>query len=997
MSSHVSRHWRVATAVVLTALGVSVHSMPREQAIQETQRLNQQALELYEQGHYEEATVLAQRAVAVSEAELGLQRPETASSLDTLAQLYRATGDYVRAEQLFERALVIRRKTLGAAHPTTADSLYHLAILYYTTGAYARSVSLHQQALAIRERVLSPEHPSIGESVNGLGNVYLATGAYAKAEPLYRRAVAIRQKALGPQHPKTAGSLSNLANLYRLTGAYAKAEPLHLQALTILEKAFGPEHPAIGDALCNLAIVYYETGAYAKAEPRYQRALAIFQKAFGPEHPRTADTLNNLANLYSKNGAYAKAEPLHQQALAISEKVSPEHPRTAAALNNLANLYSATSAYDKAEALQQRALAIYEKALGPEHPYAASSLNNLASVYTRIGNYAKAEQLNRQALAIFETTLGPEHPYTASSLGKLADMYSASGAYAKAEPLYQRAQVIQSKNSERFLLTGSESRKQAYLEEIAQNTHRDVSFSVAVRSRASIALGLTSVLQYKGRLLDEISGSVARLRQSVKPADRDLFDRLAQVATQLSGLTYQGVDESASRFRQRLAELSQRQEELESDLAKRSMAFRQQVTPVTLDAVSRAIPSGAVLVEWFRYQPFDPKATGARAPQLPPRYVAYVLRPNDTASLVEVGEAQEIETSVREFLETVKDPTRQDFKERALAVSDKIIGPLRAHLKGAERVLVSPDGVLNLVPMAALLDENGEYLLQRFEITYLTSGRDVLRMASQSRAQNGPIIIADPDYGAPAQLITAAVRPQEEQRAAEPDRSGILFKPLANTALEAQAIQGLLKLDDSRVMMRLEATESNLKRLHGPRILHVASHGFFLSDQDLTAGFGTRAGLAMHSGENPLLRAGVALAGANRRRSGPREDGILTALEAAQLDLHGTELVVLSACESGVGEVQNGEGVYGLRRALFIAGAQTQVTSLWKISDRSTGTMMVDYYQRLLKGQGRSAALRDAQQQMRARPGRSHPYYWAGFVPIGDWAPLKLNQNVAAR
>jgi CHAT domain-containing protein len=141
-------------------------------------------------------------------------------------------------------------------------------------------------------------------------------------------------------------------------------------------------------------------------------------------------------------------------------------------------------------------------------------------------------------------------------------------------------------------------------------------------------------------------------------------------------------------------------------------------------------------------------------------------------------------------------------------------------------------------------------------------------------------------------------------------------------------------------------------------------------------------------GENPLLRSGIALAGANQRRSGTSDDGILTALEAAQLDLSGTELVVLSACESGIGEVQNGEGVYGLRRALSLAGAQTQITSLWKVSDEVTRTLVVDYYKRLLRGSGRSAALRDAQRAMLADAAFSHPYYWASLVPIGNWAAL---------
>jgi CHAT domain-containing protein len=173
--------------------------------------------------------------------------------------------------------------------------------------------------------------------------------------------------------------------------------------------------------------------------------------------------------------------------------------------------------------------------------------------------------------------------------------------------------------------------------------------------------------------------------------------------------------------------------------------------------------------------------------------------------------------------------------------------------------------------------------------------------------------------------------------------------------------------------------------------LHIASHGFFLRDQQLTeetARWLKDGSMPMSLGENPLLRSGIALAGANERRSGDADDGILTALEVAQLDLDGTELVVLSACDTAVGEVQNGEGVYGLRRALALAGAQTQITSLWKVSDAATRTLMVDYYRRLLKGEGRSAALRQAQRSMLADSALAHPYYWASLVPIGNWSPL---------
>ena len=251
--------------------------------------------------------------------------------------------------------------------------------------------------------------------------------------------------------------------------------------------------------------------------------------------------------------------------------------------------------------------------------------------------------------------------------------------------------------------------------------------------------------------------------------------------------------------------------------------------------------------------------------------------------------------------------------------------------------------------------------------------------------------MADPAYG---QSASGPPPDIGSYRSSDLDRSGLVFTPLAGTAAEAKALQGLLKLDAQEVLTGADATEEKLKGLHGPRILHVATHGFFLSDQQVAAAALRPVSFSAETpplplGENPLLRSGLALAGANARRSGESDDGILTAAEAAQLDLRGTQLVVLSACETGLGQVEEGEGVYGLRRALVLAGAQAQLVSLWKVADAQTQGLMVDYYQRLLKGEGRSAALREAQKAMMANPATQHPYYWAAFVPIGSWTPIE--------
>jgi CHAT domain-containing protein/tetratricopeptide (TPR) repeat protein len=989
---------------------------------------------LYIQGQYQDALPIAKQAFEVREEILGPLSPDSIDALYEMAQLTYALGDYVQAEQLYLRTLEARDRVLGRYHPDVAAVLTRLGNLYAFTGSYEKSEELHKRALNICEKMLGPGHPETARVLNNLGSFYSRTGSYAKAEAFIRRSLAIREKALGPDHIDTTDSLYNLAVLRSDVADYDQAEVLFSRTLAIRERLLGLEHAKTGLVLRNLGQLYRTIGNYEQAEWALKRGLTIAEKSDGIEHQNTAAALDKLAVIYMETGAYKEAEPLFERALTIFEKnMGPQHIRTAGVLINAAVLYHLMGEFTRAELLYQRVIAIYEKAPRVNQALHALTLTNLAELYVDMGAYAKAEPLYLKGLSIREKLFGADNLSTSASLYFLANLYAITGSYEKAEKLHRRALAIrkqaqlespsviestnalaslrwrrgdtvgaarlfaqarenQAKHSARVLSYGPESRRRSYLQTRNKDIFKHISFSLAAPSRDSIALGLVDVLQYKGRVLDVSSDNIARLRRSVHAKDRAVFQRLSDIATQFSNLTYQESYESNLAYKRRLDELSQQKEILESTLARHSSEFRRQVAPVTIQSVQRNIPTDAALVEWFRYTPFDPHVVGSQWGQ--PRYVAFLLKSSGDSEVVDIGDAQTIDGLVGEFLATVSDANRADIKIPATALSAKIIWPVLARLKEARHLLVSPDGALNRLPMAALLGNTGEYLAKDIEISYLTSGRDLMRVASAEAGRGGRIVVADPDYGKYPRSFTQTESATWAQRSVDLDRGGLVFRPLNGTALEAQALKTLMNLPDSNILMRQDATEARLKSLHGPNVLHVASHGFFLSDQDLAS---QRAGNRFKPGaapdrENPLLRSGIALTGANLRQSPPNDDGILTALEVAQLDLHGTELVVLSACETGLGEVQNGEGVYGLRRALVLAGAQTQITSLWKVSDESTRRLIVDYYDRLSKGEGRSAALQSAQKTMLATADYSHPYYWASFIAIGNWKPLTKPQ-----
>lgn len=773
------------------------------------------------------------------------------------------------------------------------------------------------------------------------------------------------------------------------------------RVLSIAEKELPPTHRELAQSLNNLAAVSQVRGNYWRAEQYLRRALAINEQVLEPEHPDLAAALNNLATLYYAMKEYDRAEPLLRRVLAIYEKVwGLEHRDVATILNNLAVLYAATGDHSRAERLHQRALKIRRKVLPPPHPDLAQSLNNLAMLYETTREYDRALPLLREAVLLHEQGLGSEHLDVATSLHNLALLYRAKGDVGQAIPLLTRATDIRERHITLFLATGSEEQKRAYMAMLSGDTDAAVSLHVqaAPHDPQALRLALTTVLRRKGRVLDAMADAVSAVRRHLSPQDRVLLDQLTSIRSQFATLVLDGPGAvGAAQQRQLLIQLTERAQELEEAICARSTEFRVQTQPVALEHVQAAIPQDAALVELVAYRPYEPKERKQKERWGRPRYVAYLLRRQGEPLWVDLGEAQVIDRKVTQLRRALSDPNRQEIKKLARALDEELLRPLRQLLGETRTVFLSPDGALHLLPFGALVDEQDRYLLETFTFIYLTTGRDLLWLGGRPPAQGTPVIVANPAFGEAAEIQSArsagiALRP-EPRRTVE--LAGMQFTPLPGTAAEARALEKVFP--QATVLTGAEATETALKGLHRPSFLHIATHGFFLEDKremSLSPGGevelrlpGYRQSQDMVGVKNPLLRSGLAFTGANRRQEGA-EDGLLTALEAAGLDLWGTQLVVLSACETGVGDVQNREGVYGLRRAMVMAGAESQVMSLWKVGDEATRDLMVAYYKRLLNGEGRAEGLRQAQLAMLWSKKHSHPFYWAGFIMSGDWRPV---------
>ncbi|MBS1812931.1 MAG: tetratricopeptide repeat protein [Acidobacteria bacterium] len=1022
----------------------------------EARKLASEALLLELQGKYDEALPLAEKVFTLREKVLGAEHPEVGAALNFLAGVHFDKGEFKIAEPQYLRALAIREKAFGKVHLDVAESVNDLAVTYLNLGESDRALPLYQRALEIYQKLLGPDDPQIANALSNLAGPYQRKGDYVQTEALFRRALAIREKHFGADHIEIAESLGHLATLYRDTGEYAKAEPLHLRTLAIREKVLGTEHPDVAESLNNLALLYNEMGDYAKAEPLYQRAIDIREKSLGPDHPFLATTLSNLAALHWDKGDWLKVEPLQLRAIAIKEKAfGKEHPDLARSLNILAGFYRDTGNYAESEKLHQRALEMRENLLG-EHHETALSLFSFARLYQLQGKSEQAEKLYQRSLAILEKTVGGEHPFVIQALNGLATLYSTQGKYTEAEALYNRALKVEERtlnadapdiarslsslasvarargnnaqavaqlsraleiseqNLNRNLLFGSERQKESYLNLFADDLNNAVAFHTQAAPQDVLALDLamTTLLRRKGRALDAMTDAVATLRRRARTQDQAKFDQLSELRSRLATLTLRGAEAlPLTTYRAKLKELEDQAEKLEIELSSRSAEFRTQTQAITRAAIQAAIPKGSALVEFVRYEsvsrertlppilknnPTNSAAGGAKGSEKTrsigqARYAVYVLTPQGNPKWADLGDAGAIEQAIANWRQALRDPQRTDSKRLVRGLAYRLMRPVQTMVGDAKHLLISPDGALNLIPFAALVDEQDRYLIETYSISYLTSGRDLLRLQNARASRTEAVVVADPEFGDPP-VVLASNDPRRKGEA-RLDQSKVLFMPLAKTRTEARALKELLP--NSTLLTKSQATESALRQLHGPRILHIATHGFFMDENDIetdTRGVtGTRLGKWVAKVQNPLLRSGLALAGANQGKSGPNleDDGVLTALEATGLDLWGTKLVVLSACDTGVGEVKNGEGVYGLRRAFVLAGAESELMSLWPVSDNSTSDLMIEYYKALQQGQGRGEALRQAQLQMLQNKDRQHPFYWASFIQSGEWANLE--------
>jgi len=1029
----------------------------RKSRLDERDRLIKEATDLRSAGQLDAAIRAAQQALAIDDALQGHDSAESLIALSILAEAHGSAHDFAGARKFRERVLESRTRTLGKNHWQAIDAriaLERLSILeklnseqlrqladadrlaasadaFCTAGRFASAVEPARKAADARAAIFGQKHPDYATSLNNLAYALYGKGDYVDAEPLFERASAIRKDALGEKHPDYAHTLELLGLRHEKTGDYAGADTLYRQVLAIHQETLGEKDPEYAVDLCNLSTLYGDMGDYVQAAMYTARAVNILKESVGGQGPVYATELDRLAGFYAKLADYAKAEPLYREAIAIRKEIYGEkHPYYALSLNNLAVMYDHRGEYTKAEPLYLQALAIRKEVLGDTDRSYSPTLSNLAVLYEEMGEYTKAEPLCIEAASIAKATFGEKHLTYARRLNDLARLYALQGDFVKAEPIAEKAAQIA--RDQLKLAAAIQSERQQNVMRAQVWPILDMYLWATASSKSSVEQAYSAVLSWKGEV-GEIQRQSRRIHhllvQSGSAEAIRLESELNDTVGRLAAMQWQTNLSAADREKAETA-LREKMERLQAALAAASVPFREQQgkqhrTPVD---VRNALPDSTVLVDFLGYQAIGPRREQGKPGELVDNLAAFVVRRDRPMKRINLGPEAPIRSAIKQWRQTFGMPNAggggagEELRRLVWA-------PLEAHVAGAAIVLISPNSAIAPLSWPALPGKRpGSYLIDDIAIAVVPIPRLLPELMMGAAAEPAPslLLVGDVDFGADPGSISTSKPNQIAAR----DGSQFRWLSLPGTREEVGAIRALF----ARKFIGAPVTELTGDRATKSAVasvasrceyLHFSTHGFFAPSDAQSArtesGAGARAKVDRSASSQkdlvPIhiatadrnLLSGLVLAGANRGYADGTDDGILTALEVANLDLTHVRLATLSACETGLGESAGGEGLLGLQRAFQTAGAKSVVASLWKVPDKATQLLMARFYENLWqKKMSKIDALRDAQlwllHEGKNQPGLARgielpadtpassdkagslsPYYWAAFVLSGDW------------
>jgi len=990
-------------------------------------------------GDKNQSLKLFMECLEIEERILGENHPSYILTLNNIALVYADLGNFSKSIELNLKCLKKNEILYGKDHPDYAMSLNNLALCYSESGDHHKSLSYNLDALAIIEKKYGTNNRDYAMILNNVASDYYKIGSYTRSIELNEKCMEIRGRILGENHPDYAMSVGNLALGYSAMGDYQRSLELNIECVKLREKCLGKDHPTYALSINNLSLNYYDLGEYSKSIELNDICLKIYENLYGKRNKDYALVLNNLALNFGKLGKYAESIQLNNECLNIYEELyGVESIEYARSLNNIALNFCNARDFEKSIEYNLECLRIWEKLIGKDHPDYITCLSNLALDYYYLGEFSKSLDLNNECFEIRNRLYGYKHPSSVMTLNNIALNYFALGQNSKAIESFKNCLNAYESIMGREHVDYYECLKNlasAYIllgdfEGADHTMHEAIELSQKLIMN-ELGLGSDLKSSYKVRFMDLHNCYLNYLKLKDKPTEKQsaeafngwlvlngwigdygvllsrevegivdgdllaLYEEYKKFRIELNLCSGHGLaDQAKYDFHPRPDEEFLRS--IENQLTMRSSSFKRLNAVYDYRNLQEQLNSDEAYIDFHRVPYYDFRNQTWMDSSF---YIAYLVTKDtyEAQLLYYLGDGNRIDEILYPYI--VSQTTNPSSATMDEQVYNLLWKPIEEHLTGKTKIYLSPGGVYHSInPETIYHAETGKYLFEEKEIHLVSSGRSFVDQriyGNRDYTDRTALIMGAPNfdysYVADSTLLEDNVSfTYQTMRDLSLDGNR-RAAPLPATRSEVEGINQTLASTawNTQLLTGNDALEGSLKQMESPRILHIATHGYFLEDIKPENDNGMRMmGMDVNRvAENSMLRSGLLLAGCNKTLADNTpltggDNGILTAYEAALLDLSKTELVVLSACETGKGEILNGEGVQGLRKAMTDAGAEHILMSLWKVDDKVTSEYMQTFYGHYAQGKSICESYNLTRNEIKQK--YPQPYYWGAFVLIGE-------------
>ena len=889
-----------------------------------------------------------------------------ASANLNLGSVYLELVEFDLAKRHLESALTIL--SIDETHQKAYNhAKAEVARLYEEAGNFEAAFKLYNESYKALKAGGYDMTSEFAEVCANLGRFLIKSGYTKEAEIFIQNSLDIYQ-ALGPDYDiERAESLESRGVFYEKLGRYADAEKIFLEALAIKRAIPNGAEILLIETLNDLGILYRKLGNFPKAESLFLEVVARSEQEIGKDHPYYATAKNNLATIAMEKGDFEVAKEALLESLEIYEnRFGEAHPQVADILNNLAQVERKLGENNKALSYYEKVLRIDERIYGKRHPDYATALANVGVLQSAMGNESLAADYYYKSLEIREEVLGEKHPDYASSLKNVGLHHLALGDKKNAEAYFRAAIRIDLEKLKTVFPVMTEKERELFFETMRDDVDRynSVAFDLLKDDPDLVKVIFDFRVATKAILFNSANKVKESAEQSENPVTRKQYSQW-QKEKKLLADYYQMGKQELDQLGVDLSKVSNRVEQLEKNLILELEGFDQFLPQdeITWQSVQSKINPGEAVVEIIRIREFKSQEENHRTLfgfTDFTQYLGIVFVPGKAEpTYVVLGD--DFRTEEAQYQ---KYRNSLEYEVNQKETYDLYWSPIDKALKGITRISVVPDGIYyKMNPNSFLLSEK-KFLIDKYYVTYITSCRDLFRENLEVSTQK-TYLFANPTF---------------ERRT----KAKSLHLPrLPGAEEEVKTISSLLEPENwyTRTYLNQNASELRIRSTYNATILHIATHGYFEDQGNIIS--------RISPIKNPLFNSGLYLSGASDtydaivsgRSVTPQNDGILTAYEAMSLDLTQTQLVVLSACESGLGSIRNGEGVYGLQRAFMVAGARNLITSIVKVDDNATSELMTSFYEQLIETNSIWNSMWQA--QLKLKNDGYGPKVWGSFILIG--------------